>query len=176
MIPKKEGEWMPVKLRLRLLLDAQFNHNNKLIGKAIMTYGKKHGILAPEQYGSRKDRSAIEHTINKRLTIDITRQAKIDAIYMVNDATSCYGRIILMITYLTMHHYGISEPATSSIGTLCDMEHRVRTTYGISEESHGGTEWNLKPHGIGQGNGCAPAGISSLMLNVMNDKGCGTKL
>jgi len=45
-----------------------------------MNYSEKHGIITPEQYGSRKDRSAIEHAINKRLTIDITRQTKIDAI------------------------------------------------------------------------------------------------
>ena len=61
MISKKEGERRPAKLRLILLLDAGFNHNNKLIGKAIMQYREKKGILAPEQYGSRKDCSAIEH-------------------------------------------------------------------------------------------------------------------
>jgi len=175
MIPKKEGEWRPAKLRLILLLNARFNHNNKLIGKAIMKYGEKKGILAPEQYGSRKDRSAIEHTINKRLTIDITRQAKINAIYIANDVTSCYDRILLMMTYLTMRHYGVTKQAvTSSIATLFEMEHKVRTTYGISNESYGGKDWTPKPHGIGQGNGCVPtlwAGISSLMLKVMSDKG-----
>ena len=180
MIPKKEGEWRPTKLRLILLLNAPFKHNNKLIGKAIMQYGEKKGILAPEQYGSRKDRSAIEHAINKRLTIDITRQAKINAIYIANDATSCYDRILLMMTYLTMRHYRVTkQAATSSSATLFEMEHKVRTTYGISDESYGGKDWTPKPHGIGQGNGYAPAlwaGISSLMLKVMSDKGHGTKL
>ena len=33
MIPKKKDEWRPSKLRLILLMDARFNHNNKLIGK-----------------------------------------------------------------------------------------------------------------------------------------------
>jgi len=59
-------------------MDAIFNHNNKLIGKILMAYGEKHGLLVPEQYGSRKDCSAIKYAINKRLILlDIARQAKI---------------------------------------------------------------------------------------------------
>ena len=119
MIPKIEGEWRPGKLRLILLMDARFNHNNKLIGRAILQYGEKNGLLAPGRYGSRKEKSAIEHAINKRLTIDITRQAKIQAIYIANDATSCYDHILLMLAYLTMRHYKVSElAAQSSIATL----------------------------------------------------------
>jgi hypothetical protein len=33
MIPKKVADLRPEKLRLILLMDARFNHNNKLIGK-----------------------------------------------------------------------------------------------------------------------------------------------
>jgi hypothetical protein len=54
MIPKKVADLRPEKLRLILLMDARFNHNNKLIGKKMMAYGEKHHLLAPEQYGSRK--------------------------------------------------------------------------------------------------------------------------
>jgi hypothetical protein len=62
MIPKKVADLRPEKLRLILLLDARFNHNNKLIGKKLMEYGEKHQLLAPEQYGSRKNKSAISIT------------------------------------------------------------------------------------------------------------------
>ena len=39
MIPKKKNEWRPEKLRLILLMDSRFNHNNKLIGKKMMQHG-----------------------------------------------------------------------------------------------------------------------------------------
>jgi len=180
MIPKKEGEWRPEKLRLILLMDARFNHNNKLIGKKVMEYGENKGLLAPEQYGSRKEKSAIEHAINKRLTLDIARQAKMNAIYIANDATSCYDRILLMVAYLTMRNFGIPEcAAQSSIETIFEMEHFVRTSYGDSKTSYGGPGWEVRPHGSGQGNGWAPAiwaGISSLLLKAMRDKGYGTRI
>jgi hypothetical protein len=54
MIPKKTADLQPEKLRLILLMDACFHNGNKLIGKKMMEYGEKHGLLAPEQFGSRK--------------------------------------------------------------------------------------------------------------------------
>lgn len=36
----------------------------------MMEYGEAHGLLAPEQFGSRKSKSAIEHATNKRLVMD----------------------------------------------------------------------------------------------------------
>ena len=35
MIPKKEDEWRPAKLRLILLLDARFNYNKNLYGRQL---------------------------------------------------------------------------------------------------------------------------------------------
>ena len=71
MIPKKIFDLRPEKLRLILLMDARFNHNNKLVGRMMMEYGESHHLLAKEQYGSRKNKSAIQHATNKRLVLDI---------------------------------------------------------------------------------------------------------
>lgn len=178
MIPKKTADLRPEKLRLILLMDARFNHNNKLIGKKMMEYGEKHGLLAPEQYGSRKSKSAIEHATNKRIAMDVIRQSRTNAIYIANDAKSCYDRIILMVAYLTMRNFGIPAlVAQSTIYTILNMKHYVRTKYGDSKEYYGGEKWRIKPHGCGQGNGYGPAlwaCISSPLLHIMRQQGYGT--
>lgn len=180
MIPKKTADLRPEKLRLILLLDARFNHGNKLIGKKMMEYGEKHNLLAPEQYGSRIAKSAIDHATNKRFTLDILRQSKTNAIYIANDAKSCYDRIILMVAYLTMRNFGIpSLAAQSTIATIMNMKHHVRTRYGDSKAFYGGDKWETKPHGCGQGNGYGPAlweCISSPLLYVLRQEGFGTTL
>lgn len=180
MIPKKTADLRPDKLRLILLMDARFNHNNKLIGKKMMEYGERHRLLAPEQYGSRKNKSAIEHATNKRFTLDIIRQSGRSAIYIANDAKSCYDRIILMVAYLTMRNFGIPETvATSTISTILHMRHYVRTSYGDSRSYYGGEKWTVKPHGCGQGNGYGPAlwaCISSPLLHILRQRGYGTTI
>ena len=181
MIPKKKDEWRPSKLRLILLMDARFNHNNKLIGKKMMEHGEKRGFLAREQFGSRKSKSAIEHALNKRLTIDIARQSKTPAVYIANDAKSCYDRILLMIAYLTMRQVGIPElAAKSSIDTLVQMTRKVKTVYGISEESYATDKLSDEIlHGIGQGNGYGPsiwAGISSPLLKILRKRKVGVNI
>lgn len=179
MIPKKTADLRPEKLRLILLMDARFNHNNKLIGKKMMEYGEKHNLLAPEQFGSRKCKSAIEHATNKRLVMDSVRQLGKKAIYVANDAKSCYDRILLMVAYLTMRNFGIPcLAAQSTISTLLEMKHHVRTRYGDSTNYYGGEKWQTKPHGCGQGNGYGPAlwaCISSPLLHLLRKQGYGTK-
>jgi hypothetical protein len=180
MIPKKTLDLRPEKLRLILLMDARFNHNNKLIGKKMMEYGEKYNLLAPEQFGSRKHKSAIEHATNKRFTLDIVRQSRQTAIYIANDAKSCYDRIILMVAYLTMRNFGIPETvAKSTIDSILRMKHFVRTKYGDSSTHYGGEDWKVMPHGCGQGNGYGPAlwaCISSPLLHILRQQGYGTKI
>ena len=52
MLRKKANDIRPEKLRLITLMAADFNHNNKLIGKNIMWNGEKHRKFATEQFGS----------------------------------------------------------------------------------------------------------------------------
>jgi exonuclease III len=180
MIPKKTIDLRPEKLRLILLMDARFNHGNKLIGKKMMEYGERHNLLAPEQFGSRKAKSAIDHATNKRFTMDILRQSGTNTIYIANDAKSCYDRIILMVAYLTMRNFGIPPlVAQSTISTIMNMKHHVRTCYGDSIDYYGGDKWTHKPHGCGQGNGYGPAlwaCISSPLLHILQQEGFGTTL
>jgi hypothetical protein len=146
----------------------------------MMEYGEKHNMLAPEQFGSRKSMSAIEHALNKRLVTDILRQSGTNAIYIANDAKACYDRIILMVAYLTMRNFGIpSMVAKSTISTILGMKHYVRTSYGDSTRYYGGDKWTTLPHGCGQGNGYGPAlwaCISSPLLHILRQQGFGTKL
>jgi len=137
----------------------------------MMEYGERKGLLAKEQFGSRKHKSASDHSCNKRFTMDLIRQSETATIYIANDAKSCYDRIILMVAYLTMRTHGISATvAKSTIYTILNMRHYVRTVYGDSMEYYGGEKWDTKPHGCGQGNGYGPAlwaCISSPLLHII---------
>ena len=147
----------------------------------MMEHGEKRGFLAREQFGSRKSKSAIEHALNKRLTIDIARQSKTPAVYIANVAKSCYDRILLMVAYLTIRQLGIPDVASkSSIDTLVNMTRKVKTVYGVSEGSYA-TDMLLDEilHGIGQGNGYGPiiwAGISSPLLKILRKQNVGVNI
>jgi hypothetical protein len=52
------------------LLDPEFNHNNKLLGRSLMSHAEKYSQIPAEQYGSRKKHRAIEAALNKVLTQD----------------------------------------------------------------------------------------------------------
>jgi Reverse transcriptase (RNA-dependent DNA polymerase). len=146
----------------------------------MMEYGEQHNLLAPEQFGSRKHKSAIEQAANKRFTMDIIRQSGNRAMYIANDAKSCYDRILLMVAYLTMRNFGIPQSAAvCTISTILNMKHHIRTKYGDSQDYYGGDKWVEKPHGCGQGNGYGPAlwaCISSPLLHILREYGHGTHI
>jgi hypothetical protein len=57
--------------------------------------------------------------------------------------------------------------------------HRVRTAFGDSDLSYGGSGWIKPLHGIGHGNGGGPpiwAVISSTLLDILCSKGLGLKM
>ena len=76
IIPKEEGNFRVDRLRTFLLYEADFNFNNKILGRRMMQNAESEDLLALEQYGSRKKKKAIECTLNKRLIFDILRQTK----------------------------------------------------------------------------------------------------
>ena len=180
MLPKKKDEWRPSKLRLTALLTPDFNHNNKILGRAAMRWAEQKGILAPEQYGSRKHLSAAKHALNKRLVLDILRLQRRSGVICANDAKACYDRILHFAAYISLRRAGLTKEATTSmLRPIKNLLHRIRTAYGDSAMTYGGYDWERDPSGICQGNGAGPAIwalVSSPLLKMLRDAGFGAKL
>ena len=139
MIKKKKGDFHVNKLRTILLFEADFNQNNKLLGRDMMNHAEQHSCLAPEQYGSRKTLTAIEHALNKRLTFDLLRQQRLPAAWCANDAKSCYDRIVHSVASLCMRRCGVqAAPVYSMFQCIQNMKHHIRTVHGTSTRWFGG--------------------------------------
>ena len=178
MLLKQAGNFRVDKLRTIVLFDPEANQNFKFLGRAVMAHAETHNQLADEQYGSRKQKTAIAHALNKRLSYDIMRQMKTAGALCSNDAKSCYDRILHSVASLCLRRLGLPEEAiVCMFSTLQNLEHTVRTVYGNSEKSYGGHLWLVPLHGIGQGNGAGPmlwAAVSTPVLKVMRSEGFGT--
>ena len=180
MLPKKKNEWRPSKLRLTSLLMPDYNHNNKILGRAAMRAAERKKLLAPEQYGSRKKLSAAKHALNKRLLLDILRIQRRPGVICANDAKAAYDRILHLAAYVSLRRVGIKKEATiSMLEPIRRMQHKIRTAYGDSNIGYGGTDWERDPSGICQGNGAGPAIwalVSSPLLDILRQAGYGAKL
>jgi len=183
MLLKKKDIYDVEKLRTVLLMAADFNHNNKRAGRDMMKNVEKHGTIAREQYGSRKNHASIDHCINKVLTFDLLRQKHQPGGHMATDAVSCYDRIVHGVASLAMQRQGMPlGPIVSMMTTLQNMKHKIRTIFGDSEGSFNAADslfavplGDGKPiQGVGQGNGAAAqiwAVVSSPVLEVLRSEG-----
>ena len=177
MIHKKSHEDLVTKLRTIVLTEADFNFNNKVLGRSTIYHAERHQLLPDEQYGSRPNKCAIDHAIHKRLTYDILRQMKQPGALCSNDAKSCYDRVVHSIACMAYKRLGIPEPPViSMLTTIKNMKHHIRTNYGDSTffmDNNG----SLRPfQGILQGNGAAPTTwvvISAVLIQMLKEAGNG---
>jgi len=168
MVEKMVGDFNVKKLRIILLFEADFNANNKWIGRAVMHQAERHNLMAPEQFGSRKFKTMIHQCLNKQLFYDFQQFTRSPAALCSNDTKSCYDRITLLAAALCLCRLGASKSMVSSmITTIHEMEHHIHTTYGDSKISASCSSWQAPTAGIGQGNGAGPhiwAAVSTLIF------------
>jgi hypothetical protein len=170
MIQKKERLNLVSKLRTITLTEADFNFNNKVLGKETLRHAEANNLIAKEQYGSRKGKSSIVHAINKRLTFDIMRQTRFNGALCSNDAKSCYDRILHSVASLAYQRLGIPMPPVQCmLNSIQNMKHHIRTSYGDSSFTMQ-NDTLIPFQGALQGNGASPATwviISSPLLNML---------
>jgi hypothetical protein len=80
-IVKKVGVFDIAKMRTIQLMHAVLNINNKKLGRDMMFFAEKCKVIAPKQFGSRKNHQSILAALNKRLTMDVLRQRRQQALY-----------------------------------------------------------------------------------------------
>ena len=111
---------------------------------------------------------------NKRMIYDISRQMKIPIEVCLNDTRSCYDRIVYFSVFMTLYRLGIPKPMIiSMIHAIQMMEHSVRTSFGYSTATYGGSEWILPPHGSIQSSGASSliwAAISTVLFLSLNER------
>lgn len=177
MIQKKDRINLVTKLRTITLTEADFNFNNKLLGKQTLTFAEQHNLIAKEQYGSRKGKSAIDHAIHKRLTFDIMRQLRTNGALCSNDAKSCYDRIIHSIASIAYQRLGVPfPPVHCMLQSIQNMKHHIRTSFGDSSFTMNNSGALIPFQGALQGNGASPATwviISTPLLNMLRTAGNG---
>jgi hypothetical protein len=167
MIPKSVASLRVDKLRTILLLDPEFNQNNKLLGRSLMSHAEKYAQMPAEQYGSRKKHRAVEAALNKVLTQDIWRQKRQAGTMCSNDAKSCYDRVVHSFAILCMLRLGCPPgPIISMFTTLQKMQHFIGTAFGVSSTSFKGVD--IPFQGLGQGNGAGPTGWAVVRAPIIN--------
>jgi len=65
MLEKVAGNCVVEKLRIIMLFEADFNNNNKWIGRAVMQNAERRQEIALEQYGSHNHKAARTQCLNK---------------------------------------------------------------------------------------------------------------
>ena len=93
MLQQDQNNFHVDRFRPINFLEADANFNLKLMAKRAMEVGESKGLIAREQYGSRKQHSAETQALNKRLTLDAWRLRKSPGVLCSNDAKSCYDRM-----------------------------------------------------------------------------------
>ena len=180
MIKKKADVDLVTKLRTIVLTEADFNFNNKKLGREGIQHAEKNNLIAKEQYGSRKGMKSIDHALNKRLLYDIIRQTRKPGALCSNDAKSCYDRVLHSITMLAFRRLGFPiPPVECMLRSIQEMKHYIRTTFGDSQTYFSSQSNSIPFQGILQGNGAAPTIwvlISTPLLNMLRSANNGAHL
>ena len=133
MIKKRIQSTRVEGLHSLVLMEADLNFNNKLLGKITMNHAETRKCIAPEQYRSRKNMMAVDHALHKQLTYNIIRQHHIPAILCLNNAKSCYDRVLHSIASLAYQRLGIDTPPVQCmLESIQNMDHHIRTNFGVS--------------------------------------------
>jgi len=150
MLEKTPGNFNVEKLRIILLFEADFNANNKWIGRAVMFNAETMDLLADKQYGSRRHKAAVLQCLNKGLFYDLLWQLKKPAALCLNNAKSCYDWITLLAAALCLCRLGAPVNAVKCMTTtIHGMNHHIRTIYGDSQQLANHNSWAAPIAGIG---------------------------
>jgi hypothetical protein len=123
MLEKMFGVCLVSKLRVILLMEADFNAMNKEVyGVRILDTARKYKLM-PEEIFSKKNRTADNGGLAKTLFYDIARQTRLPAAITSVDASNCYDWIAHAMALLIFQSFGVEDTAvTAMLETIQEMK------------------------------------------------------
>jgi hypothetical protein len=158
-------------LRIIGLLEADFNTALKiLISRNLMANAENAG-LNDEQWGSRRNRMALDPAMRNMMTFEYGRYMRITIAMFAADLTACFDRMFPGLSNVTAAKYGMEEKALKARGdTIYALKRAVRTGHGVSTTTYGNFDPEQPPlAGEYQGKGDVAilyAILSSIVLNA----------
>jgi hypothetical protein len=169
MIEKDTGVPAIHRLRITHIYEADYNlFLNLQWGLRLVRHGEKHHGLNDQQFGSRKDRTAMDPVLLKKLSYDISRQCRTYLATFDNDDSACYDRIIVALAMRAARRLRMPRNAAQTHAeALRMMRYYVKTVHGISEDCYKGTVFEPL-FGTGQGSSASPAVWLTLIVILLN--------
>jgi hypothetical protein len=168
LLEKVIGNNFVHKLRAICLLEADFNWINKIIFAKRMIGMAMERRLIPGECFSKRGSNCISAVMTKFFVCDESRIHHHDAVLEGCDFSDCYDRIAHNVAGVSLRAWGVPQPAINILlGTMETMRFFLRTGFGESKESYGGTlEERLA--GYGQGNAASGPGFTALGSLIVN--------
>jgi hypothetical protein len=115
-------------MRLIQLMDAEYNMCNKTLEKRVLAHAEKAKAVSPDQYGCRKNHTAINACLNKVLPMDGFRQKRQSGAIAMNDTNGCFDRINHTFAILILMSFSVSAVLVQSLfETLQKADHHIKT-------------------------------------------------
>jgi hypothetical protein len=167
MLEKKAGCRLLSKLRSILLMEGDFNANNKLIyGVRMMDNVRRYGLMEEEIY-SEQGKTAEDGALAKVLFYDIVRWCRLCASISCVDASNCYDSIAHAIASIIFQACGVPvEGVQAMLEAIQEMKYFLRTAFGDST-AFANSKIEIKYQGLCQGNGAAPAGWAVISIAII---------
>lgn len=98
-----------------------------------MTLCKKKGYFHRSTYGTRQGRNALDPIFIKEFENEIVRASRQVIIRFLNDAASCYDRILIYVSSLSNRAYGMHRKVVQVHSVTLDRNrYHIKTSLGVS--------------------------------------------
>ena len=162
---------VPAIYRLRIIHLCEADCNlflKRQSGLCLVRHGEKHHGLNDQQFGSQKDRTAMDPVLLKQLSYDLSRQCHSNLATFDNGASVCYDRIIVALAMLAARRLHMPRNSVQTHAeALHMMRYYVKTVHGIFEDCYKGTVFEPL-FGTGQRSGASPAAWLTLIVILLN--------
>eukprot|EP00956_Cyclotella_meneghiniana_P033092 scaffold93176_cov89-Cyclotella_meneghiniana.AAC.1 len=154
MLEKKQGNRKIHMLRIIALLEADFNTALKILFSQKLIKNAEKAGLNDEQWGSRKDRMAMDPAMRNLMAFEYGRYMRIVIAMFAADLTACFDRMFPSLSNVSAGKFGMEKNVLLSRGkTIQKMRRAVRTGHGVSEATYGNEEGEPEIAGELQGKG-----------------------